>query len=105
MSMTPIPIIDPTVRHVGVSKLRALNATKLRKNTGALVIQDNDRPLAVLLSYEQYLAIQQQLMAVYNTVELFTDEKERKALAAGLADIGAGRFRSLAEIEADLERK
>jgi hypothetical protein len=105
MASSSIPIIDPNVRHVGVSKLRELNATKLKENDQTLVIQDNDNPLAVLLSYERYLIIQQQLLAVYNTVELLMDEKERKGLTAGLADIRAGRLRSLAEIESELERK
>lgn len=100
-----IPVIDPNVRHVGVSKLRELNATKLRQSEETLVIQDNDNPLAVLLSYERYLIIQDQLMAVYNTLDLLTDEGERKALIAGLADVREGRVRPLAEIEAEMEGK
>jgi len=105
MATGAIPIIDPSVKHVGVSKLRGLNAAKLKENDQTLVIQDNDNPLAVLLSYEKYLIIQQQLMAVYNTVELLMDETERKGLLAGFADLRAGRVRSLAEIEAELEGK
>jgi PHD/YefM family antitoxin component YafN of YafNO toxin-antitoxin module len=106
MAAGAIPIIDPNVKHVGVSKLRELNATKLRENDQTtLVIQDNDNPLAVLLSYERYLIIQQQLLAVYNTLELVTDEKERKGLIAGLADLRAGNVRPFAQIDAELERK
>jgi hypothetical protein len=101
-----IPTIDPTVKHVGVSKLRELNATKLRETKDeTLVIQDNDTPLAVLLSYEKFLIMQERLNAVFNTMELLTDEVERKALVAGLEDFKMGRVRTLEEIEAELERR
>ncbi|HEY6803863.1 MAG TPA: hypothetical protein VI306_09820 [Pyrinomonadaceae bacterium] len=53
-----IPVIDPNVRHVGVSKLRQFNAERLRTLDKTLVIQDDDMPLAVMLKYEQYLEIQ-----------------------------------------------
>ena len=36
---------------VGISRLRALNATQLRELDKTHVIQDNDKPLAVLLNY------------------------------------------------------
>ena len=49
-----IPYLDPTVQHVGISKLRALNVTQLRGLDKTLVIQDNDKPLAVLLSRALY---------------------------------------------------
>jgi len=53
-----IPYLDPSVQHVGISRLRALNVTQLRELTKTLVIQDNDEPLAVLLKYDQFLAMQ-----------------------------------------------
>ena|ERR1700691_1748494 len=53
-----IPYLDPSVQHVGISRLRALNATQLRELDKTLVIQDNDKPLAVLLKYEHFLAMQ-----------------------------------------------
>jgi PHD/YefM family antitoxin component YafN of YafNO toxin-antitoxin module len=101
------PFVNPTVRHVGVSKLRELNASKLRENSEeTLVIQDsNDTPLAVLLSYEQFLIIQQQLMAVINTVEMLSDKTEHESLMAAFEDIRAGRVRSLDEIDAELEKQ
>ena len=101
-----IPVIDPSVRHVGVSKLRELNATRLREETttGTFVIQENDTPLAVLLSYEKYLIIQEQLQAVMNTLDLMCDAEEVKGLMAGLADVAAGRTRSIADIRADLAK-
>ena len=109
MAHAAIPYIDPRVRHVGVSKLRELNATKLKEmghgNEETLVIQDNDTPLAVLLTYERFLRMQEKLTAVFNTIEMLTDDGERNALLAGLADLKAGRTRSLDEIEAELEGK
>ena len=56
-----IPYIDPNIQHVGVSRLRALNVTQLRELDKTLVIQDNDKPLAVLLKYEHFLAMQERI--------------------------------------------
>ncbi len=56
-----IPYLDPNVQHVGVSKLRALNIEQLRDLDKTLVIQDNDKPLAVLLRYEHFMAMQEQI--------------------------------------------
>ena len=56
-----IPYVDPTVQHVGISRLRALNVSQLRALDRTLVIQDNDEPLAVLLKYEHFLAMQERL--------------------------------------------
>ena len=53
---------DPSVQHVGISRLRALNVTQLRELDKTLVIQDNDKPLAVLLKYEHFLAMQEQIL-------------------------------------------
>lgn len=106
MANGAIPVIDPSVRHVGVSKLRELNATKLKETKDeTLVIQDNDTPVAVLLSYEKFMIMQGQLMAIFNTLELVTDDVERNGLVAGLADLRAGRVQSFADIEAELEKK
>jgi hypothetical protein len=102
---TSIPYIDPNVEHVGVSRLRTLNATNLRHFDKALVIQDNDTPLAVLLTYEQFLSMQRQLQAVLETVEVITDDEECSALAAGLQALSEGRTKPLSEIRAALKRK
>jgi translation initiation factor IF-3 len=56
-----IPYLDPSVQHVGVTKLRSLNVAQLRDLDKTLVIQDNDKPLAVLLKYEHFMAMQEQL--------------------------------------------
>ncbi|MGA8617991.1 MAG: hypothetical protein WB660_05660 [Candidatus Sulfotelmatobacter sp.] len=47
---------------VGISRLRALNVTQLRELDKTLVIQDNDKPLAVLLKYEHFLAMQEKIL-------------------------------------------
>jgi hypothetical protein len=56
-----IPYVDPTVQHVGISRLRALNVSQLRALDKTLVIQDNDEPLAVLLKYAHFLAMQERI--------------------------------------------
>ena len=50
----PNSYVNPNVRTVGVSKLRSLNATQLRDIDKTIVIQENDKPLAVLLKYEDF---------------------------------------------------
>jgi hypothetical protein len=101
-----IPNIDPNVRHVGVSKLRNLNATSLKEHTEeTLVIQENDIPLAVLFSYKRFLAIKEEVNALTNMIEMLASESERKDILQAFEDLRAGRIRSLAEIEADLERE
>lgn len=71
-----IPKIDPLVRHVGVSYLRKLNASVLRNLQGAMVICDNSEPLAVIVSYETFLRIQQ-------TQTVLTDEIDRSVATVG----------------------
>lgn len=48
-------------KHVGISRLRGLNVAQLRDLDKTLVIQDNDKPLAVLLKYEHFLAMQERI--------------------------------------------
>ena len=80
--------IDPTVEHVGVSKLRQLNAANLGKLKKMLVIQDNDQALAVVVRYEQYLIMQNQLEAALKMIQAF----KSRALDQGLKDASAGRL-------------
>ena len=106
MATCAIPNIDPNVKHVGVSKLRDLNASKLKEQTEeTLVIQENDIPLAVLLSYKRYQVIREELDAMVSMIELLANETEHKGLLAAFEDIRAGRVRSLDEIEAELEKR
>jgi len=101
-----MPNIDPSVKYVGVSKLRNLNATNLKEQTDeTLVIQENDTPLAVLLSYKRFLEIKAEFAAVANMMELLNNELEKNGLLAAFEDLRAGRVRPLGEVEADLEKK
>jgi hypothetical protein len=105
MTTNAIPLIDPSVRYVGVSKLRGLNAAKLRDTKETLVFQDNDVPLAVLLSYENYLGIQQHLAALLSTLELFSDKVELEGVLRGLKEIGEGSIHSFDEVKATLKER
>lgn len=53
-----IPVIDPNVKYVGVASLRTLKADVLRALDKTLVIQDADEPIAVLVPYSVFLAMQ-----------------------------------------------
>jgi len=105
MGSSSMPVIDPHVKYVGVSKLREMNATKLKETDDTFVLQDNDQPLAVLVKYRKFMEMQQQLMSVLNTIDLLMEEKEMAGLRAGLEDLKAGRFTPLEAIEAEIERK
>jgi hypothetical protein len=65
-----IPYLDPSVQHVGISRLRALTVAQLDGLDKTLVIQDNDRPFAVLIRYRNFMAMQEGPMKVeYRVVE------------------------------------
>lgn len=104
MSTTSIPYIDPNVQYVGVSRLRSLNATKLREINKTLVIQENDHPLAVLLRYEEFLTMQKQLISVLDTIAILTDETEVGGIMSGMSEMEAGNTRSISEIRASLKK-
>ena len=105
MQGSPIPYIDPNVEHVGVSRLRKLNSDELRHFTKTLVLQDNDEPLAVLVKYEQFLIMQNQLNSLLETIELLSNQEEMRELAGGLEDLNAGRTKSISQIKASIRKK
>lgn len=101
----PNSYVNPNVRTVGVSKLRAMNASQLRGINKTLVIQENDQPLAVLVKYEEYMAMQQQLMAMLETQDVLSDKKAMEGILAGKADVRDGNTRSIEEIRDSLRKK
>ena len=90
--------VDPTVEHVGVTRLRQLNARNLSKLDKMLVIQDNDTALAVVVRYEQYLAMQNQLEQALRTIQMH----KAKELTDGLRDLQEGRVTPLAKVDPTL---
>jgi len=90
-----IPFIDPNVEYVGVSKLRSFNSSNLGEIKKMLVIQDNDRPLAVMMSYDQYLTVQKKLQEALDALELLGREENRNRLRRGLRDTADGRVAPL----------
>jgi|ERR1035438_2110110 hypothetical protein len=87
--------IDPTVEHVGVSKLRQLSATNLGKLKNMLVVQDNDTALAVVIRYEQYLAMQNQLEQALRTIQAFGSD----GLTRALRDEATGNVKRMTEVD------
>jgi hypothetical protein len=101
--MSELPYIDPNIEHLGVSQLRQMDGKSIRsKNGKALLIQDHNEPIAVLLSYEQYLVLQEKMKAVMNTMEMFTDDDEAKLFLSAMSDFSKGKTRSLGDIRAEL---
>ena len=106
MATCAFPNIDPRIKHVGVSKLRDLNATKLKEQSDdTLVIQENDTPLSVLFSYKRYQEMRAEVNALLSMIELLTNEKERNGLLEAFEDVRAARVRSLEEIELELKQE
>jgi hypothetical protein len=97
--------INPQIKYVGVSKLRDLNATKLREQTDdALVIQENDTPLSVLFSHKRCMEMREEFHGMLNVIEMLSNAEEHKGLLAAFEDVRSGRIRSLDEIEAGLAK-
>lgn len=105
MGVEVIPRIDPDVKHVGVSRLRQLNSRRLRDLKETLVIQDNDEPLAVLLRYEQFLVMQNELESLLETIYTLTNDQDFPGLIEGVKDMNEGRTKSFSDIKASLKRK
>jgi hypothetical protein len=87
--------IDTTIEHVGVSKLRQLSAANLGKLKNMLVVRENDMALAVVLRYEQYLKMQDQLEQALRTVQAYQSGE----LAQGLQDAATGHIRRMKEVD------
>jgi PHD/YefM family antitoxin component YafN of YafNO toxin-antitoxin module len=100
----PNSYVNPHVRNVGISKLRSLNATKLRDMDKTLVIQENDQPLAVLVRYEEYLEMQKQLMAVLETRAVLSNKEEMAVIVSGIEDMKGGRTQSLQEVRNSIKK-
>ena len=100
-----VPYIDTSISDIGVSQLRKLNATSLRKSKKTFVVRDNNVPLAVVLKYEQFLAMQGKLEAAQKLVDLFAKRPDVKALIESLKDASEGGGRDLSEIAPELVKK
>jgi predicted transcriptional regulator len=90
--------IDKSVERVGISKLRQMNAANLGKLDKMLVIQDNDTALAVVVQYERYLAMQDQLEQALRTIQAYG----LKGIERGLQDAVFGRVKPLSEVDPTL---
>ena len=88
-----IPVIDPNVQYVGVSKLRTLNADRLHSLDKTLVIQDDDKPLAVVLSFQQFMEMQKERSRALATLEAVLSE--RSGLISALHQAQTGKTKSL----------
>ncbi|MGB8801612.1 MAG: hypothetical protein WCC97_13065 [Candidatus Acidiferrales bacterium] len=100
----PNSYVNPHVRTVGISKLRSLNASQLRDIDKTLVIQENDQPLAVLVKYEEFLAMQRQLMAILETQAVLSDKKAVESILSARADAKSGNTRSIDEVRESIKK-
>jgi len=92
--------IDPTIEHVGVSKLRQLSAANLGRMKNMLVVRENDTALAVVLRYEQYLAMQNQLEEALRTIQAY--QADGAVVANGLKDAARGQIKRMSEVDPEL---
>jgi PHD/YefM family antitoxin component YafN of YafNO toxin-antitoxin module len=103
--ISSIPRMDRSVEHVGVSRLRKLNSDDLKTMEKTLVLQENDQPLAVLLTYEKYLVLQDKLDSLMKTIFVLSHPEESSALRSGIEDVNEGRTTDLHEIKARASKK
>jgi hypothetical protein len=100
-----IPRVDPRVQYVGVSKLRTLNATNLHRLDKTLVIQDtDDKPLAVVLSFEQFLEMQNERDKILRTLETALTQ-DKADLKAALQDAADDNTTPISEVRKGLKDK
>ena len=97
-----IPVIDPNVQYVGVSKLRLLNADKLQSLDKTWVIQDDDKPIAVVLSFGQFMQMQIERDRVVATLEAVL--AERSGLLAALHQAQTGNTTPLEDVRKTLRK-
>lgn len=100
-----IPRIDPSVKYVGVSKLRTLNASNLQDLDTTLVIQDNDQPIAVVLSYDLFMQMQQERERALTTLEMLVNKDERNALSSGIKDVLSKKTKSVSAVREAVRKK
>ncbi len=100
-----VPYIDTSISDIGVSQLRKLNATELRKSKKTLVVRENNVPLAVVLKYEQFLVMQNKLEAALKTVDLLTKQKDVQAVIEALKDAAQGKGVDLSEIAPEVTNR
>ncbi len=100
-----VPYIDTSISDIGVSQLRKLNATDLRKAKKTLVVRENNVPLAIILKYEQFLAMQGKLEAAQRTLDLLSKSVDVQAVLESLKDAASGRGVDLSEIAPELTKR
>jgi len=100
----PNSYVNPNVRAVGVSKLRSLSGSKLRGMDKTLVIQENDEPIAVLVKYEDYLAMQQKMLDLVDAHSILSDKNAFASVLTGRAESEAGKSRSIEDVRDGLRK-
>lgn len=104
--MPEIPYIDPNVQYVGVSNLRNLNATNLQGlKAKTIIVQQNNQPIAVIVSFEQFLEMQRERDKVRATLEMLVNDDERNALLAGMQDILSKRTKPISAVREAIRKK
>jgi CheY-like chemotaxis protein len=98
-----VAYIDPNVQYVGVSKLRTLNASSLEGST--FVVQENNQPIAVIVSFTQYLEMQKERDKVRATLEMLVNDNERNALLAGMQDVLSKKIKPISVVRETIRKK
>lgn len=100
-----IPRMDRNVEHVGVSRLRKLNSDDLKTMNKTLVLQENDQPVAVLLTYEKYLVLQDQMDALMRTIITLSNPDESALFRTAVNELKDGKVKDLREITDNLKKR
>lgn len=96
-----IPVVDERVKYVGATALRGLNARALRDLTDLLVVQVDEKPVAVIIPIAIYMEIQEALWpsSLIPSLESFF----REAIVQGLGTDMTPRGGKFARVDPNAE--
>ena len=63
MSVKPLPTINDSIEYAGPSRVRGLTAFALHQLDHLIVLQERGEKLAVVVPYEQFMAMQRLIQA------------------------------------------
>ena len=79
-------------------RINVVRAANLGKLKNMLVVRENDTALAVVIRYEQYLKMQNQLEEALRTIQAYHSD----GLAHGLQDAAMGKIKRMSEVDPTL---
>ena len=88
-----VPYVDPDVEFVETDRLKELSASrKLRRLRKTCVIQEDGSPLAVLMPFRTFMAVQETINELEDSVEAYRDDYDHLSEGDSTFDFGSEGF-------------